>query len=115
MQCYILSILLHAFETLTLTKNMESKRKAFEMCGNRLMLRNIKPMNKFYKWQIKQGRYYQPQRKGKKMLLEAKIEGKKGRGKPRVTWTKKKKKKKKIKEWLGRTYNGCVVVNFLSP
>ena len=45
------------------------------------------------------------------MLLEAKIEGKKGRGKPRVTWTKKKKKK--IKEWLGHTYNGCVVVNFL--
>ena len=44
------------------------------------------------------------------MLLEAKIEGKKGRGKPRVTWTKKKK----IKEWLGHTYNGCVVVNFLS-
>ena len=75
------------------------------------MLRNIKPMNKFYRWQIKQGRYYQPQRKEKKMLLEAKIEGKKGRGKPRVTWTKKKK----IKEWLGHTYNGCVVVNFLSP
>ena len=46
------------------------------------------------------------------MLLEGKIEGKKGRGKPRVTWTKKKKKK--IKEWLGHTYNGRVVVNFLS-
>ena len=45
------------------------------------------------------------------MLLEGKIEGKKGRRKPRVTWTKKKKK---IKEWLGHTYNGCVVVNFLS-
>ena len=45
------------------------------------------------------------------MLLEGKIEGKKGRGKPRVTWTKKKKKKN-IKEWLGHTYNGCVVVNF---
>ena len=74
---------------------MESNLKAFEMCGNRLILRNIKPMNKFYRWQIKQGRYYQPQRKEKKMLLEGKIEGKKGRGKPRVTWTKKKKKKKR--------------------
>ena len=51
-------------------------------------------MNKFYRWQIKQGRYYQPQRKEKKMLLEGKIEGKKGRRKPRVTWTKKKKKSK---------------------
>ena len=69
------------------------------------MLRNIKPMNKFYRWQIQQGRYYQQQRKEKQMLLEDKIEGKKGRGKPRVTWTKKKKK---IKEWLGHTYNGCV-------
>ena len=71
LQCYILSILLHAFETLTLIKNMESKRKAFEMCGNRLMLRNIKPMNKFYKWQIKQGRYYQPQRKEKKNVTRS--------------------------------------------
>ena len=52
------------------------------------------------------------EKRKKKMLLEAKIEGKKGRGKPRVTWTKKIKK---IKEWLGHTYNGCVVVNFLSP
>ena len=93
LQFYVLSILLHAFETWTLTKNMESNLKAFEMCGNRLTLRNIKPMDKFYRWQIKQGRYYQPQRKEKKMLLEGKIEGKKGRGKPRVTWTKKKKKK----------------------
>ena len=66
LQFYVLSILLHAFETWTLTKNMESNLKAFEMCGNRLMLRNIKPMNKFYRWQIKQGRYYQPQRKEKK-------------------------------------------------
>ena len=36
--------------------------------------------------------------------------GKKGRGKPRVTWTKTKK----IQEWLGLTYNECVVVNLLS-
>ena len=66
------------------------------------MLRNIKPMNKFCRWQIQQGRYYQQQRKEKK--------GKKGRGKPRVTWTKTKK----IQEWLGLTYNECVVVNLLS-
>lgn len=57
-------------------------------------------MNKFYRWQIKQGRYYQPQRKEKKMLLEGKIEGKKGRGKPRVTWTKKKKNQRMVRTHL---------------
>ena len=57
-------------------------------------------MNKFYRWQIKQGRYYQPQRKEKKMLLEGKIEGKKGRRKPRVTWTKKKKNQRMVRTHL---------------
>jgi len=37
------------------------------------------------------------------LLLEGKIEGKRGRGwGPRVTGMKN------IKEWLGHTYNGCV-------
>ena len=37
-----------------------------------------------------------------KLLLEDKIAGKRGRGRPNVTWMKN------IKEWLGHTYNGCV-------
>ena len=37
-----------------------------------------------------------------KLLLEDKIEGKRGRGRPLITWMKN------IKEWLGHTYSGCV-------
>ena len=37
-----------------------------------------------------------------KKLLEGKIEGKRGPGRPRVTWMKKHQ------EWLGHTYNGRV-------
>ena len=37
-----------------------------------------------------------------KIVTGDKIEGKRGRGRPRVTWMKN------IKEWLGHTYNGCV-------
>ena len=81
----MLSILLHGFETWTLTKNMESKLKAFEMHGNGWMLRNIKPMNKFCRWQIQQGRYYQQQRKEKK--------GRKDGGNPELPGRKQKKSK----------------------
>ena len=110
LQCYILSILLHAFETLTLTKNMESKRNAFEICGNRLMLRNIKPMNKFYRWQNKARSLLPTTKKRKKKCYQKpKLKGRKDGGNPELSG-----RKKKIKEWLGHTYNGCVVVNFLS-
>ena len=34
--------------------------------------------------------------------IEGKIEGKRGRGRPRIIWMKN------IKEWLGHTYNRCV-------
>ena len=37
-----------------------------------------------------------------KLLLEGKIDGKRGWGRPRVTWMKN------IKEWLGHTCNECV-------
>ena len=37
-----------------------------------------------------------------KLLLERKIKGKRGQGRPRITWMKN------VKEWLGHTYKGCV-------
>lgn len=40
-----------------------------------------------------------------KLLLESKIEGKRGRGKPGVTWMKN------IKEWLGYTYGDLLLVD----
>ena len=46
------------------------------------MLRNIKPMNKFCRWQIQQGRYYQQQRKEKK--------GRKDGGNPELPGLKQK-------------------------
>ena len=46
-----------------------------------------------------------------KCYQKAKLKGRKDGGNPELPG---RKKKKKIKEWLGHTYNGCVVVNFLS-
>ena len=68
-------------------------------------------MNKFYSWQIKQGRYYQLQRKEKKNVTRSQNWREERTGETQSYLDEKKKKK--IKEWLGHTYNGCVVVNFL--
>ena len=119
LQCYIIwSTILYGCETWTLTKTMESKLEAFEIWVYRRMLRVSRTKHKTNEEVLKKANtkssllptikkrkchvfgHVIRARSIQKLLLEGK--GKRGRGRPRITWMKN------IKEWLEHTYNGCV-------
>ena len=121
-KCYIWSTLLYGAETWTLTKVTSNRLEAFEMWLYRRMLRiswkehktngevlhkmktkrsllnNIKKRKCQYFGHIIRGNEVQ------RLLMEGRINGRRGRGRPRTMWTDN------IKEWTKISYNDCIRV-----
>ena len=119
-RCYILSTLLYASETWTISEEAWAKIEAFEMWIYRKMLRipytahmtnktvlHLAKTTRSIKFEIKQRkiRYFGHiirANKIQKTLLTGKVEGKRGRGRPRRTWVKD------ITQWTQRSMTQCV-------
>ena len=119
-KCYVFSTLYYGCETWTLNKKLLSRLDAFEMWMYRKMLKvpwTRKETNKNILKKIgTKMEVLSSVRKRKvvyfghmirrdgfqRMLLEGYIEGKRSRGRPRVTWMKN------ILKWTGMSYVGCV-------
>ena len=120
-KCYIWSTLLYGSETWRLTKVTSDKLEAFEMWLYRRMLRiswkerktngevlhkmktkrslnTIKKRKCQYSGHIIRGNGVQ------RLLMEGRINGRRGWGKPRTMWTDN------IKEWTKISYNDCIRV-----
>ena len=121
-KCYIWSTLLYGAETWTLTKVTSDKLEAFAMWLHRRMLRiswkehktngeilhkmktnrsllnTIKKRKCQYFGHIIRGSGVQ------RLLMEGRINGRRGRGTPRTMWTDN------IKEWTKISYNDCIRV-----
>ncbi|KAG1671332.1 Craniofacial development protein 2 [Nymphon striatum] len=119
-KCYIWSTLLYGAETWTLTKIMMTKIEAFEMWIYRRMLKisyTEHRTNEFVLRKIEAKRSLMNTIKKRKctyfghimrkeddlqrLLLEGKIQGRRGRGRPRTAWYHN------IKEWTGMRYADC--------
>ena len=121
-KCYIWSTLLYGAETWTLTKVTSDKLEAFEMWLNRRMLRISWKEHKtnadvLHKMKTKRSllntikkrkcQYFGHliRRDGvQRLLMEGRINSRRGRGRPRTTWTDN------IKEWTKISYNDCIRV-----
>ena len=119
-KCYIWSTLLYGAETWTLTKVTSDKLEAFEMWLYRRMLRISWKEHKsngevLHKMKTKRSllntikkrkcQYFGPIIRGdgvQRLLMEGRINGRRGRGRPRTMWTDK------IKEWTKISYNDCI-------
>ena len=120
-KCYIWSILLYGAETWTLTKVTCDKLEAFEMwlyrrmfriswkehktnadvlhkMNTKILLNTIKNRKYQYLGHIIRGNRVQ------RLLMEGRINGRRGRGRPRTMWTDN------IKEWTKISYNDCIRV-----
>ncbi|KAG1669601.1 NADPH oxidase 5 [Nymphon striatum] len=119
-KCYIWSTLLYGAETWTLTKIMMTKIEAFEMWiyrrmlkisytehrTNEFVLRKIEAkrplMNTIKKRKCTYfGHIMRKEDDLQRLLLEGKIQGRRGRGRPRTAWYHN------IKEWTGMRYADC--------
>ena len=122
-KCYIWSILLYGAETWTLSKVTSDKLEDFEiwlyrrmsriswkehktngevlheMKTKRSLLNTIKTRKCQYFGHIIRGNGVQ------RMLMEGRINGRRGRGRPRTMWTDN------IKEWTKISYNDCIRVD----
>ena len=120
-KCYIWSTLLYGAETWTLTKVTSDKLEAFEMWLYRRMLRiswkEHKTNEVLYKMTTKRllntikkrkCQYFGHIIRGngvQRLLMEGRIYGRRGRGRPRTMWTDN------IKEWTKISYNDCIRVH----
>ena len=117
-KCYIWSTLLYGAETWTLTKVTSDKLEAFEMWLYRRMIRiswkehktNGEVLNKTKRSLLntikKRKRQYFGHIRGdgvQGLLMEGRINGRRGRGRPRTMWMDN------IKEWT-KIYNDCIRV-----
>ena len=116
LQCYVWSTLLYGAETWTITKVMKTRIEAFELWAYRRMLKiswTEKVTNKevlsrmkmkkrlFTIIQIRKLKYFGHINRHSSMqttLLNGRVNGKRGRGRPRTSWTSN------IKEWTGKSY-----------
>ena len=121
-KCYIWSTLLYGAETWTLTKVTSDKLEAFEMWLYRRMLRISWKEHKthadvLHKMKTKRSllntikkrkcQYFGHIIRGdgiQRLLMEGRINGRRGRGRPRTMWTDN------IKEWTKMSYNDCIRV-----
>ena len=113
LHCYIWSTLLYGSETWTISTTMKDRIKAFAMWMYRRMLRipwtdkvtNLEIINRintrhhlFKTIQIKKLRYFghiARHNNLQRVLLDGKIEARRGRGRPRIKWGNN------IKQWTG--------------
>ena len=120
LQCYVWSTLLYGSETWTLHKPTIKRLEAFEMWSYRRMMRISWTKHKTNEEVLRMANVKRSlitiitkrkcqyfghliRRNGiQRTLLEAKIEGKRGRGRPRVMWMDN------IKDWTKRNYGECV-------
>lgn len=119
-KCYIWSTLLYGSETWTLTKVMMTKIEAFEMWiyrrmlkisytehrTNEFILRTIKAKRSLMHIVMKRkcayfGHVMRREDDLQRLLLEGKMNGRRGRGRPRSAWFHN------IKEWTGMRYADC--------
>ena len=121
-KCYIWSTLLYGPETWTLTKETSDKLEAFEMWLYRRMLRISWKEHKtngevLHKMKTKRSlsntikkrkcQYFGHIIRGngvQRLLMEGRINSRRGRGRPRTMWTDN------IKEWTKISYNDCIRV-----
>ena len=96
-KCYVWSLLTYACDTWTLSKQMEAKIEAFEMWSYRRIMRisweemksNVEVLkmiglkNTDLVLSIKKRRHHSLQ----KLVLQGKVDGKRGRGRRRKSWT----------------------------
>ena len=119
-QCYVWSTLLYGVETWTITNAMRNRISAFEMWTYRRMLRIswkdkitnedvLKMVNNqdrlMRKIQIKKLKYFGHiirQESLHRSILDGKVCGTKGRGRPRARWTSN------VCKWTGRPYEEAV-------
>ena len=119
-RCYILSTFLYSSKTWTISKEAWTKIEGFEMWIYRKILRipytahmtnkrvlELAKTNRSPKLEIKQRkiRYFGHiiiADKTHKALLTGKVEGKRGRGRPRRTWADD------IEQWTQRSMNNCM-------
>ena len=118
-KCYIWSTLLYGAETWTLTKVTSDKLEAFEMWLYRRMLRISWEEHKtngevLHKMKTKRSLLNTIKRKCQyfghiirgdgiqRLLMEGRINDRRGRGRPRTMWTDN------IKEWTKISYNDCI-------
>ena len=113
--------LLYGAETWTITKRLTKRIDAFEMWTYRWMLRiswkehkpneevlnmmktSLKLMKIIKKRQCKYfGHFIRRPNSIQSLLLEARIDGKRGRGRPRTMWIDN------IKDWLNLIYKECI-------
>ena len=122
LRCYVWTTLLYGAETWTLTKTMLRKLVAFELWAYRRMLRiswKDKISNEIVLRRIQCQRILIKTIKERKLqyfghlvrrgdlqrvLMEAKVEGKRGRGRPKTSWTDN------IRSWTGLSYSEAVVL-----
>ena len=118
--CYVWSTLLYGSETWTLTKRTTKHLQAFEMWMLRRMLKipwighktNIEVLqlakatstllSSIKKRKCKYFGHLTRENSIQRVILEGKIEGKRGKGRPRVKWMDN------IKDWMNLNYCDCV-------
>ena len=119
-KCYVWSTLLYGAETWTITKTLIKRIDAFEIWTYRQMLRiswkehkpneevlnmmktSLKIMKIIKKRKCEYfGHFIRTPNSIKRLLLEARIDGKRGRGRPRTMWMDN------IKDWINLSYKEC--------
>ena len=121
-KCYIWSTLLYGAETWTLTNVTSDKSEAFEMWLYRRMLKISRKEHKtngevLHKMKTKRSLLYTIKKRKcqyfgqiirgngvQRLLMEGRINGRRGRGTPRTMWTDN------IKEWPKISHNDCIRV-----
>ena len=121
MKCYVWSTLLYGAETWTITKTLTKRIDAFEMWTYRWMLRiswkehksneevlnmmktSLKLMKIIKKRECEYfGHFIRRPNSIQRLLLEASIDRKRGKGRPRTMWMDN------IKDWLNVSYKECI-------
>ena len=119
-KCYVWSTLLYGAETWTITKTLTKRIDAFEIWTYRRMLRilwkeykpneevlnmmktSLKLMKIIKKSKCEYFGHFIRPNSIQRLLLEARIDGKRGRGRPRTMCMDN------IKDWLNLSYNECI-------